>query len=169
MAQFYPLLPAGSLDRDLKSLAASGRGVDTLDAVALIQVAQRAGVSLATASRALNGSDRRPAADIAERVRLAADALGYVANAQAQALARATTGLVGLVVHDTADPYFIDHRGRSAWCQGPRTPVLSRSAKAGFRALVSSLSTTEARVRSWQRRWWIPGEPGSPFWVGRVT
>ena len=36
----------------------------------------------------------------------AARELGYVPNAQAQALARASTGLLGLVVHDIADPYF---------------------------------------------------------------
>ncbi|MGX5359952.1 LacI family DNA-binding transcriptional regulator [Kocuria sp. KH4] len=77
-----------------------------MSAVTLSQVARQAGVSLATASRVLNGSDRRPAEEIAERVRLAAETLGYVANAQAQALARSTTGLVGLVVHDIADPYF---------------------------------------------------------------
>lgn len=77
-----------------------------MSAVTLSQVAREAGVSLATASRVLNGSDRRPAEGIAERVRLAAETLGYVANAQAQALARSTTGLVGLVVHDISDPYF---------------------------------------------------------------
>ena len=77
-----------------------------MSAVPLSQVAREAGVSLATASRVLNGSDRRPAEHIAERVRDAAESLGYVANAQAQALARSTTGLVGLVVHDIADPYF---------------------------------------------------------------
>ena len=77
-----------------------------MSAVTLSQVAREAGVSLATASRVLNGSDRRPAEHIAERVRDAAESLGYVANAQAQALARSTTGLVGLVVHDIADPYF---------------------------------------------------------------
>ena len=32
--------------------------------------------------------------------------LGYVANAYAQALARSATQLIGLVVHDIADPYF---------------------------------------------------------------
>ncbi|MFB9165945.1 LacI family DNA-binding transcriptional regulator [Arthrobacter psychrochitiniphilus] len=74
--------------------------------VKLTEVARLAGVSLATASRVLNGSSRNPAADITERVRVAAEELGYVANAQAQALARSTTGLVGLVVHDIADPYF---------------------------------------------------------------
>ncbi|WP_026555918.1 LacI family DNA-binding transcriptional regulator [Arthrobacter sp. 35W] len=75
-------------------------------AVTLSDVARHAGVSLATASRVLNGSDRTPAAGIAERVKAAAVELGYVANAQAQALARAATRLVGLVVHDIADPYF---------------------------------------------------------------
>lgn len=74
--------------------------------VKLTEVAKQAGVSLATASRVLNGSARTPAPDIAERVKAAALELGYVANAQAQALARSTTGLVGLVVHDIADPYF---------------------------------------------------------------
>lgn len=74
--------------------------------VKLTEVARLAGVSLATASRVLNGSSRTPAAGIAERVKAAAEELGYVANAQAQALARSTTGLVGLVVHDIADPYF---------------------------------------------------------------
>lgn len=74
--------------------------------VTLLQVARQAGVSLATASRVLNGSDRTPAAAIADRVRAAAAELRYVPNAQAQALARAATGLLGVVVHDIADPYF---------------------------------------------------------------
>lgn len=74
--------------------------------VTLTDVAVRAGVSQPTASRVLNGSKRTPAPDIVERVRRAADELGYTPNAQAQALARASTGLIGLVVHDIADPYF---------------------------------------------------------------
>ncbi len=74
--------------------------------VKLSEVARHAGVSLATASRVVNGSSRTPAADIAERVKAAAVELGYVPNAQAQALARQSTALVGLVVHDIADPYF---------------------------------------------------------------
>ncbi|MEV7606611.1 LacI family DNA-binding transcriptional regulator [Paenarthrobacter sp. NPDC089322] len=72
----------------------------------LSEVARVAGVSLATASRVLNGSSRKPAEDIAERVRKAADELGYVPNAQAQALAKSSSGLIGLIVHDIADPYF---------------------------------------------------------------
>ncbi|RWW94510.1 LacI family DNA-binding transcriptional regulator [Paenarthrobacter ureafaciens] len=72
----------------------------------LSEVARLAGVSLATASRVLNGSSRKPAEDIADRVRQAADKLGYVPNAQAQALAKSSSGLIGLIVHDIADPYF---------------------------------------------------------------
>ena len=75
-------------------------------AVTLTDVAVRAGVSQPTASRVLNGSARKPAAHVVEAVRRAAQELGYVPNAQAQALARSTTGLLGLVVHDISDPYF---------------------------------------------------------------
>ncbi|MDQ4502314.1 LacI family DNA-binding transcriptional regulator [Sinomonas sp. ASV322] len=75
-------------------------------AVTLSEVARAAGVSPATASRVLNGSTRIPGAEVAERVRAAATSLGYIPNAQAQALARSSTGLLGLIVHDIADPYF---------------------------------------------------------------
>ena len=74
--------------------------------VRLADVAREAGVSPATASRVLNGSSRSPAEAIAEKVRGAAERLGYFPNAQAQALARSSAGLVGLIVHDIADPYF---------------------------------------------------------------
>lgn len=75
-------------------------------AVTLTDVAVRAGVSQPTASRVLNGSARKPAPRVMEAVRKAAEELGYVPNAAAQALARSSTRLVGLVVQDIADPYF---------------------------------------------------------------
>jgi LacI family transcriptional regulator len=75
-------------------------------AVTLSEVARQAGVSLATASRALNGSSRQVGTELAERVRATARELGYLPNAPAQALARATTATVGVVLHDVADPYF---------------------------------------------------------------
>lgn len=97
-------------------------------AVRLTDVAVRAGVSLATASRVLNGSLRSPAEAIAIRVRAAADELGYVANAQAQALARSATGLVGLVVHDISDPYFSSIvRGAQRVAREQRSQVLLAS------------------------------------------
>lgn len=72
----------------------------------LTEVARLAGVSPATASRVLNGSARTPGPDIADRVRKAAESLGYIPNAQAQGLAKSSSGLIGLIVHDIADPYF---------------------------------------------------------------
>ncbi|MDQ3627219.1 MAG: LacI family transcriptional regulator [Actinomycetota bacterium] len=72
----------------------------------LQDVAQGADVSLATASRALNGSTRRVREDLRQRVLASAARLNYSANAQAQAMARGHTNVVGLLVHDIADPYF---------------------------------------------------------------
>jgi LacI family transcriptional regulator len=99
-------------------------------AVTLTEVARRAGVSVATASRVINGSDQRtPTEAIAQRVRAAAEEAGYVANAQAQALARSTTGLIGLVVHDIADPYFSAiTRGAQQVARDHRSQVLLTGA-----------------------------------------
>ena len=73
----------------------------------LQQVATLAGVSLATASRVLHGSGgRTPAPGLAERVAAAAAELRYVPHAPAQSLARSRSTVVGLLVHDIADPYF---------------------------------------------------------------
>jgi LacI family transcriptional regulator len=74
--------------------------------VTLEQVARHAGVSLATASRVLNGSTRQVGRKLRDRVTASAHELGYLANASAQTLARNTSSLVGLIVHDIADPYF---------------------------------------------------------------
>lgn len=75
--------------------------------VTLEQVARDAGVSLATASRVLNGDgSRKVREELRERVLSSAHALHYVANAHAQTLARATSSTVGLVTHDVSDPYF---------------------------------------------------------------
>ncbi len=74
--------------------------------VTLQDVATAAGVSLATASRALHGGTRVVTEPLRQRVTLAAAALGYTSHGPAQALARSTNPVVGLIVHDIADPYF---------------------------------------------------------------
>jgi len=75
--------------------------------VTLHDVARRAGVSLATASRALNGSANRVVGEaLRERVLRAAAELRYSPNAHAQAMARRRTRIIGLSLHDIADPYF---------------------------------------------------------------
>jgi LacI family transcriptional regulator len=76
-------------------------------AVTLADVAREAGVSIATASRVLHGSsNRRVRPALSAKVVEAAATLDYSPNAQAQAVARGHTDVIGLVVHDIADPYF---------------------------------------------------------------
>ena len=74
--------------------------------VTLSNVAAHAGVSLATASRAINGSARIVNPEMTERVLKSARQLGYSANAQAQAVARGSTRTVAVILGDIADPYF---------------------------------------------------------------
>lgn len=87
--------------------SAVGRIRPVTGAVTLKQVAAEAEVSLATASRVLHRSGGREVrGPLAERVQAAAERLGYVSNPHAQALARARSSTVGLIVHDVTDPYF---------------------------------------------------------------
>lgn len=78
----------------------------TATAPTLSDVAREAQVSLATASRALNGSIRNVSEDNRQRVEAAAEKLGYTANLSAQATARGTSAVITLLVADIADPYF---------------------------------------------------------------
>ncbi len=71
----------------------------------ITDVARRAGVSVATASRTLNGA--RPVGEaLRDQVVAAARELGYSPNPHARALAQATDASVGVIVHDVTDPYF---------------------------------------------------------------
>jgi LacI family transcriptional regulator len=74
----------------------------------LAEVARRAGVSSATASRVLNGSAKLVTDDLRGRVLKAAEDLHYVPNAHAQQLTRSRRGAVGVIVHDVSDPYFAE-------------------------------------------------------------
>jgi LacI family transcriptional regulator len=75
--------------------------------VTLHDVAREAGVSYATASRALNGSDRSVRRENADRVREAAARLGYLPDLPAQAIAKGSNGTAALVVNGVDDPYFV--------------------------------------------------------------
>lgn len=74
--------------------------------VTLADVAALAGVSLATASRVINGSERTVGEPHRTKVLEAAQKLDYTPNAQAQAMARGSSNLMGLIVQDITDPYF---------------------------------------------------------------
>ncbi|PRY00859.1 LacI family DNA-binding transcriptional regulator [Allonocardiopsis opalescens] len=116
----------------------------------LVEVAKHAGVSLATASRVLNGSTRQVGEQLRRRVIDSARELGYLANASAQTLARNTSTLVGLVVHDISDPYFSSIAAgvtRVAEEQG-LVVVLGTTSREADResALVSTLRSHRARA-----------------------
>lgn len=72
----------------------------------LHDVAREAGVSLATASRALNGSTRTVNESFRRRVLDAALRLNYTPNLSAQAVAKGLSTTISLLVSDIADPYF---------------------------------------------------------------
>jgi LacI family transcriptional regulator len=74
----------------------------------LADVARRAGVSPATASRIINGSSKPVTEALRERVLAAVEELQYVPNAHAQLLARNHRSAVGVIVHDVSDPYFAE-------------------------------------------------------------
>jgi LacI family transcriptional regulator len=72
----------------------------------LRQVAALSGVSLKTASRALNG-ERYVSTGTAERVRAAAEQLGFRRNTIARDLrAGARSSLVGLIISDLGNPFY---------------------------------------------------------------
>ncbi|MDQ6772118.1 MAG: LacI family transcriptional regulator [Candidatus Dormibacteraeota bacterium] len=75
--------------------------------VTISEVAAHAGVSPATVSRVLNGG-YPVAVSTRLQVERVVRELGYIRNAHAQALRGASTGVVGVIIHDVADPYFAE-------------------------------------------------------------
>lgn len=76
--------------------------------VTLADVARHAGVSLATASRVLNGSKRSVNDNLRRRVIEAAHTLQYVPNANAQALVNERSAIIGVIIPSVSDPYFAE-------------------------------------------------------------
>ena len=75
--------------------------------VGIRDVASAAGVSVASASFALNGQSG-VAPQTRARILEVAESLGYRANPQAQALRRGRTNTFGLVVRNFSNPFFLD-------------------------------------------------------------
>jgi len=74
----------------------------------ITEVALRAGVSTATASRVISLADYPVSAQTRARVLDAARALDYVPNALARGLIKSRIHVVGVMVHDITDPYFAE-------------------------------------------------------------
>lgn len=92
----------------------------------LVLVAERAGVSIASVSRVLNGL---PASDrVVESVRTAARELGYVPDATARSLKVGKTEQIALAVADVGNPVYV----------AMMHEVSRVIAKAGYRLVLSS-------------------------------
>jgi LacI family transcriptional regulator len=72
----------------------------------LTDIARAAEVSVATASRVLNGSRHPVSAKTRTRVLSAAEELGYTPNGIARALVTRRSTIIGVIVGDIVDPYF---------------------------------------------------------------
>jgi LacI family transcriptional regulator len=74
----------------------------------LADISRRANVSIATASRVLNGSSHPVSDATRSRVLAAAEELGYRPSELARALVKRTSRIVGVIVGDIVDPYFAE-------------------------------------------------------------
>jgi LacI family transcriptional regulator len=115
------------------------RGSRVTARVTLQDVADHAGVSLTTASRVVNDGSRRVGRPLADRVNQAVAELGYTANLQARAVATGQSTMIGVVVHDIADPYF------SSIAAG----LIEAAAARGLLVCMASTSATEAAEREY--------------------
>lgn len=97
-------------------------------ATTLRDVAQQAGVSVATASRAFQRPEMVSAGSRA-RVHEAATALGYAPNRTARALSTGRTGVYGVIVPDLENPFF---------------PAVLKGAQARAHQLGAQLLITDA-------------------------
>ncbi len=104
-------------------------------------VAQRAGVSIATVSRAVNNIPTVNA-ELARRVWKAIEEVGYLPNTQARALVSGRSRLLGLIVSEITNPFF---------------PELIQefenlAVAQGYEVLIGSTNYDPARTESLMRR-----------------
>jgi DNA-binding LacI/PurR family transcriptional regulator len=93
--------------------------------VTIKEVAERAGVSRSTTSRALAGTGY-VAEPVRQRVRKAAEELGYVVNATARSLKQRSSRVIGVMVSDLRNAFYAD----LAWGAG------KRAREAGYTMLL---------------------------------
>lgn len=111
----------------------------TGERVTLQDVADRAGVSLTTASRVVNEGARKVGPVMTDRVNHAVVELGYMANLQARAVASGRSSLLGVMVRDIDDPYF------SSIAAG----LIEATQDRGLLVCISSTSSGEAGEREY--------------------
>ncbi len=116
-------------------------------------VARLAGISVTTASRVLSGSDHPVATEVRQRVLDAAQGLDYTPNAYARGLSKRDFRLIGLVIPDIRDPYFVeiargaeDLASREGYlvvlCNTDRDPAKERKYVEELRAMRAGIILT---------------------------
>src|SRR5258708_17300898 len=108
-----------------------------MSVVTIRDVAEAAGVSLSSVSRALNGG-RHVSARIARDVTAAADRLGYQPDFMARSLRTRSTGMGGCLVSDVANPL------NASIVQAAE----ARLREAGYLLVVASTANDPARERA---------------------
>lgn len=124
--------------------------------VTIIDVAKRAGVSVASTSRALNGLVA--SAETVEKVRAAAAELGYTADSKAQSLKLGRTQQLAYAVADIGNPVYVEMM----------SAIERVVAASGYRLVISSTGDADTTVSLVQslRRGFVDGMIISPL---RVT
>ncbi|MHA7274676.1 LacI family DNA-binding transcriptional regulator [Arthrobacter sp. TMT4-20] len=102
--------------------------------VTITQVAVHAGVSVASASRALNG--QIASAKTIAKVQQAAEELGYVADATAQSLKLGRTNQLAYAVADIGNPVYVEMM----------TAIERVVSASGYRLVLSSTGTSSSSV-----------------------
>ena len=121
------------------------------------QVAQRAGVSVATVSYVLNDT-RKVRPETEQRVLLAARELGYAPNIAARSLVVGRSSMVGLVLPDIENPFF---------------PEITKAfqeaaAVAGMETIVMNTNYDAQRVRNIVERLVSLQVPGAAFLTSQI-
>ncbi|MEH1100496.1 LacI family DNA-binding transcriptional regulator [Micromonospora sp. CPCC 205561] len=127
--------------------------------VSLRDVAERAGVSLATVSNVVNGY--RPVGErTRRRVQTAVDELGYTPNLCARHLRRGRTGLIALAIPELNNPYFAELA----------EIAIREAGSLGYTLVMENTAadrTAELSLLGGSRRHVIDGLIFSPVRVGR--
>ena len=143
----------------------------------LAAVARQAGVSIATASRVLNGSSHRVSARLQARVVLAAEEVGYAPSSLAQAFVSRQSPILGVIVGDVVDPFFAEvtrgvedvareARHLTIICDSDRRTTAELEYLRLLRAFVRRASSSPAAVSSTTpkpARWPRPSQRPRPM------
>jgi LacI family transcriptional regulator len=111
----------------------------------IYDVASRAGVSIASVSRVLNGQ-RSPRAETIERVMVAVRELGFVPDGAARALSNGLKEVVGVVFRRSGETPFEDEEESLLFIDVINRGIEVAAQRRGFDVLVSSVGIDDENV-----------------------